>query len=125
MGGWKKKSRCALPRRGRNVLCREAVDDAPLLQVVGGHLHSHPISGKNPDAVYAHASRKVAEEFVIFDLVAGNANPEHGVRKRFLHDADEFDYVLLGHRTKEDARTRAEASYRAILAPASIWLQFS
>lgn len=75
--------------------------------------------------MYPHAAGQMTEEFVVLCLITRDANPEHGVRKRFLHHADEFDHVLFRHRSQEKTRTKAEASYRAVSAPASNWLPFS
>jgi hypothetical protein len=58
-------------------------------------------------------------------LVTRDPNSKHGVGEGFLDNADEFDHILLRHRTQEKTRTRAEASYRAISALSRNWLQFS
>lgn len=78
----------------KRSVSREAVDDAPLLQIVGGHLYLHPVTGKDAHAVHPHASCQMAEKFMILRLIAGHTDAECGVWETFFYNAHEFDYVL-------------------------------
>jgi len=79
---------------GELLIVAEAVRDAPLLQVIGGHLQLHAITGENPNAMDSHATRQVAENRVISGLSAQDANLEHGVWKSLINNADQFNNVL-------------------------------
>ncbi len=81
------------PRRHR----REAVDDAPLFEIVRGHLNLHAVSGQDAHPMDAHAPCQMAEELVVLCLVACHADAERGIGKGFFHNADEFNNIL-GHR---------------------------
>jgi hypothetical protein len=64
-------SGCSCVPRGllrERLIGTEAVDDAPLLKVIGGHLDLHAITGENPHAVDPHTPRERAEEFVVLHL---------------------------------------------------------
>ena len=90
----------------------EAVDDTPFLQIVGRHLDLHPVTRENTDAMHPHATREMAVQLVVFGLLTGNSDPERGIGKAFLHNADEFNHVL-GHR-ESCSGARADRSYRRI-----------
>lgn len=76
------------------VVRTEPIDDAPLLQVVGGHLQLDAVAGKDPYFVHPHASGQVAEELVILGFFRGDADAERCVRVAFFDDANEFDNIL-------------------------------
>lgn len=96
---------------------QKSVHDAPFLQIIGSHFDFHLVAGEDANAMHAHATRQVAQEFVIFRLVARHTNAEGGIGKSFFHNADEFDNVF-GH--GESFAERAVALYRANFASASL-----
>ena len=68
------------------LTCAEPVDDAAFFEIVRSHLDLHLISGENPYAVEAHATREMTEEFVITRLSREDTDPKSGVGKA-LFDA--------------------------------------
>ena len=96
----------------------KAIDDATFVQVVGSHLDFYSVAGKDTYAMDAHAARQVTVQLMIFRLFTRDTDAERGIGKRFFHDADEFNNIL-GHR--ESRAERADASYRASFAAASLW----
>jgi hypothetical protein len=72
----------------------EAIDDAPLLKIVGSHLNLDLVSGEDADTMDAHATCQVTEERVILCLLTGDSDLECGVGIRFFHNADQFNYIL-------------------------------
>ena len=83
-----------LPELHDGLVGAEAVDNAPLLEIVGGHLHFHAIPGENPHAVEAHATGEMTEELVILRLLRENADAEGGVGEAFLNSAYELDHLF-------------------------------
>ncbi len=45
----------------------------------------------------AHAPRQMTQENMVFRLIAGHSDFECGIGIRFLHNAEQFNYIL-GHR---------------------------
>lgn len=109
---------CALLSEFRDYLTRvEAENDASFLEVIGGHLHFHPVSGENADAVEAHASRKMTMKLVVFRSFREDANAKGGVGEALLHNANELNHVLT-HTFRVEAG-KARECYRCKVAPTS------
>jgi len=72
----------------------ETVDNAPLIQIVGRHLHPDFVSRKDVYPVDPHAARQVTEELVILRLGTQNPDAERGIREGFFHDADELNDIF-------------------------------
>lgn len=79
---------------GRLGACVETLDDSPTREIVRRELNGHPISRKNPDAVYPHAPRDVREDFV----PTFRFNAKRRVGEVLFHDPRELDRVF-GHST--------------------------
>src|SRR5271170_5771146 len=71
----------------------ETVGDAAFGQIVGRHLYQHLVAGEHADAVLAHASRRVGNNFMlVLELDA-----EGGVGEQFRHDTRKFQKFFLRH----------------------------
>src|SRR5262249_31008530 len=80
------------PAGGRAALL-EAVGDAALGEVVGRHLDQDLVTGEHADAVLAHPTRGVGDDFVlVLEL-----DPEHGVGQQFGDDTRKFEDFFLRH----------------------------
>src|SRR5690242_20201150 len=53
----------SLPRTSGTVLL-EAIGNAPLGEVIGGHLHHDLIACQNADPIFAHLAGRVGDDFV-------------------------------------------------------------
>jgi hypothetical protein len=96
-----------------DVTGAEAIDDATLGQIVRRHFYLHAVTGENAHLVHAHASSKVAKQFVILCFLGSNTNAERGVWIRFFYNANEFDYVFRQRKEKgKKTNDRAGRSYR-------------
>lgn len=72
-----------------------AVDDAAAGQVVGGHLHHHPVPGKDADVMLAHFAGHVSQDLNRF-LPHGGSHQEHGVGQGLDHRGLELDGFGFG-----------------------------
>src|SRR5688500_13503960 len=75
------KTLIRLPERcgGPRGLLFEAVGDAALGQVVGGHLDQHLVACEHADTVLAHAAGSMSDDLMlVFEL-----HPEHRVGQQF------------------------------------------
>src|SRR3984957_20825232 len=78
---------------GLATISLEAVGDATFGQVVGRHFHQYLVAGKDADAVLAHASRRVGDDFVlVLELDA-----EGGVRQQLRHHTGKFQQRFFRH----------------------------
>src|SRR5579884_1024372 len=71
----------------------ESVRDATLGEVVWRHLYQHLVAGKHADAVLAHASCGVGDDFMLvleFDA-------EGRIRQQLRHDAGKFQKFFFRH----------------------------
>jgi hypothetical protein len=71
----------------------ESVGDTTFGEIVGSHLDQDLVSGKDADAVLAHASGGMGDDLMfVFEL-----DPERGVRKQLRHDPGKFQKFFLCH----------------------------
>ena len=68
----------------------EAVDDAGLGEVVLGHLHLHPVAGREADKALAHLARDMGEDDV---LAVVQLDAKHRAGQNGHHFAFDFDYI--------------------------------
>ncbi|VVT10881.1 conserved hypothetical protein [Sphingomonas sp. EC-HK361] len=79
--------------RSRTAAARhEAIGDAALGQIVGRQFDQHFVADEHADAVLAHLSGRVTEDFVI--ILEPDA--EHRVGQKLDHLAAHFEELFLG-----------------------------
>jgi hypothetical protein len=75
------------------TLLLESIRDATLGEIVRRHLDQNLVPGKHANAILAHASGGVGDDFMfVFEF-----DPESGVRKQFRHDPRKFQKFFLCH----------------------------
>jgi hypothetical protein len=70
-----------------------SVDDPRAIQIVGGELAAHPVTGQDANPEAAHLARHVSQH----DVIVVELYPEHRVGQGLDHLALEFDLVFLCH----------------------------
>ena len=68
-----------------------APGDTATGQIIGRHLNSHLVAGKDADEVHTQLAGDMSQN----DVSARNLNLERCVRKSFLNDSFYFNYVLF------------------------------
>jgi len=77
-------------RRGATLVFMAEIDPR-LGQVIGSHLHRHPISGKNPNAVLLHAPRGISQYF----MSTFEGDTETGIGQHFADNTLKFNQVFF------------------------------
>jgi hypothetical protein len=72
----------------------KAVSDPTFSEIIGRHLDQNFVTGKHPDAVLAHASRRMGDDLVIVLEFL----PEGGVGEQFRHHSRKFEHLFLRHK---------------------------
>src|SRR5579862_5690804 len=86
-------------QEGRARISLEAIGDTTFGQVVWRHLHQHLVAGEYADTVFAHAARRVSDDFVlVLELDA-----EGGVRQQLRHHTGKFQQFFFRHSRTEIA----------------------
>ena len=66
-------------------------DDAPLFQIIGGHLNAHTIAGDRLDAIAFHAPGRICDNLVA--VIEGDT--ESAIRQNIRHRAFKFEEFFL------------------------------
>src|SRR5580692_7680340 len=71
----------------------EAIGDAPFGEVIRGHFDHDLVAGEHADAILAHLSRGMGDNFV----AVLQEHPEGGVGQQLADRAFKFQQFFLGH----------------------------
>lgn len=80
-----------------------AINDAGLVEIVGGHLHIHLIANGNTDEIFPHFAGDMGEDFVS----VGEGDAKHGARQHLRHVSRQFDWLFFRHKTIEPSNVAA------------------
>lgn len=90
----------------------ETIGNPTFLQIIRCHFQANLVTGEDVHAVDPHATRQVAEQFVILGLWTQDFDSERSIREGLFHDADEFNNILRHKCKKQEMAAKAVESYR-------------